>query len=105
MPRTFSRGEKVTSDWIFYMTQFFTLAEGQKFVERSRFLNCPEKGLIERDILPFLKIFLPDNIRRMLETLEDIHVFEIGVMNNILEELDPLLNRIQIISPTPGGIV
>jgi len=65
MPRTFSRGKKVTAQFLSDMQQYLSLAQGELWINQMRFLYCPESGVIETDITPFFKLFFPERLTRI----------------------------------------
>jgi len=65
MPRTFSRGKKVSAEFLSDMQQYLSLAQAELWINQMRFLYCPEQGLIETDITPFFRLFFPERLTRI----------------------------------------
>jgi len=85
MPRTFSRGTKVTAQHLNRMQQYLSVAEGDIWIRRMRFLYCGEQSLIETDILPYLNTFLPTRIARLTNILDDL--VGGGILPNAMKQI------------------
>ncbi len=107
MPRTFSRGKKVTATFLNDMQQYLSLPEGALWIRQMRFLYCPEQGVIETDITPYFKLFVPERLTRLDRLTDSLQGGGIipGSMKRITFELRTenarIFSKFDAI-PTPG---
>ena len=107
MPRTFSRGKKVTAQFLDDMQQYLSLPQAEAWIAQMRFLYCPEGGLIETDITPYFKLFAPERLTSIDELVDALgggglipgaikgHTFALRTENvRIFSKIDVI--------PTPG---
>jgi len=72
MPRTFSRGDKITAAKVFEFIQYIPVDQTEDFVREIRVLFCPEPPLDEQEIIePLLDIL--QSLTGLRAHIEDVH--------------------------------